>query len=240
MKYVNAKDILPENILKQLQAYAAGTLLYVPMEGEEKSWGEVSGYRAYLLKRNRMIFNFFQYGVSLDEISNTFGLSKETVKKIVYNKKHRAGLTFRPEISSAEEYAEWGLLEAWVHTYLLFERKNKEFSNGLYLEDRYFIGPLKMPLSLFHRSSGPEKQAKWRVDATAFGHRVQIWTERITGGETTPPLIIRYADREFEINCDNPLFEALTRIKRESYPVIIWTTQRTDYEEFRKKYGDFE
>ena len=54
MKYVNAKDILPENILKQLQTYAAGTLLYVPTEGEEKSWGEVSGYRAYLLKRNRM------------------------------------------------------------------------------------------------------------------------------------------------------------------------------------------
>ena len=51
MKYINAKDILPENILKQLQTYAAGTLLYVPKE------------------------------VPLDEISNAFGLSKETVKK---------------------------------------------------------------------------------------------------------------------------------------------------------------
>lgn len=37
MKYVHAKDILPENILKQLQTYAAGTLLYVPNDGEEKS-----------------------------------------------------------------------------------------------------------------------------------------------------------------------------------------------------------
>ena len=81
MKYINAKDILPENILKQLQTYVAGTLLYVPKEGEEKSWGEVSGYRTYLLKRNRMILNFFQYGVPLDEISNAFGLSKGTVKK---------------------------------------------------------------------------------------------------------------------------------------------------------------
>lgn len=240
MKYVNAKDILPENILKQLQTYAAGTLLYVPKEGEEKSWGEVSGYRTYLLKRNRMILNFFQYGVSLDEISNVFGLSKETVKKIVYNKKHRAGLTFLPEVSSAEEYAECGLLEEWVQTYLLFERKNKEFSNGLYLEERYFVGPVKMPLTLFHRSSGPEKQMKWRVNVTVFLHRVQMWTERIADGGTTPPLIIGYADGTFEINCDNPLFEALTHIRRESYPVIIWMTKRTDYEEFRKKYGDFE
>lgn len=48
MKYVNAKDILPKNILKQLQTYAAGTLLYVPKKEEEKSWGEVSGYREHV------------------------------------------------------------------------------------------------------------------------------------------------------------------------------------------------
>ena len=117
MKYINARDILPEGVLKQLQYYAAGTLLYVPKEGEEKSWGEISGYRKYLLKRNSMILNFFQYGVSLEEISDTFGLSQETVKKIVYNKKQRTDLNFRPEVSSAEEYAECGLLEEWMHCY---------------------------------------------------------------------------------------------------------------------------
>uniref|UniRef100_UPI0040575209 hypothetical protein n=1 Tax=Acetatifactor sp. TaxID=1872090 RepID=UPI0040575209 len=41
---------------------------------------------------------------------------------------------------------ESGLLEEWVHTYLLYERKNKPFSDGLYLEERYFIGPVSMPL----------------------------------------------------------------------------------------------
>ena len=240
MQYINAKDILPENILKQLQTYAAGTLLYVPKEGEEKSWGEISGYRAYLLKRNRMILNFFQYGVPLEEISNAFGLSKETVKKIIYNKKLREELTFRPDVPSAEEYAECGLLEEWVHTYLLFERKNKAFSDDLYMEDRYFIGPVKMPLTLFHRSSGPEEQMKWRVNATVFRDRVKNWTTRIADGETTPPLIIGYTDGKFEINCNNPLFEALTCLGWESYPVIIWMSQRTDYEGFIEKYGDFE
>ena len=240
MKYINAKDILPEDILKQLQTYAAGTLLYVPKEGEEKSWGEISGYRTYLLKRNRMILNFFQYGVSLEEISNTFGLAQGTVKKIVYNKEQRANLSFRPEISSAEEYAECGLLEEWVHTYLLFERKNKEFSDGLYLEDRYFIGPVAMPLALFCRSSGPEEHMKWRVNAAVFWRRVQSWAERIADGEAVPPLIIGYVNGEFEINCGSPLFEALAQIGREAYPVIIWTTQRADYEDFREKYGDFE
>lgn len=31
-----------------------------------------------------------------------------------------------------------------------------------------------------------------------------------------------------------------THIRRELYPVITWMTPRTDYEEFREKYGDFE
>lgn len=81
---------------------------------------------------------------------------------------------------------------------------------------------------------------KWQVDATVFWNRVQIWTERIADGGPTPPLIIGYVDGEFEINCDSPLFEALTRIGQGSYPVIIWMTQRMDYEDFRQKYGDFE
>ena len=81
---------------------------------------------------------------------------------------------------------------------------------------------------------------KWRVDATVFWHKVQNWTERLADGQATPPLIIGYADEEFEINCDSPLFEALTNMGLKSYPVIIWMTQRTDYENFREKYGDFE
>ena len=47
MKYENAKDILPEKLLAEVQKYAGGKLLYIPVENESKSWGEVSGYRQY-------------------------------------------------------------------------------------------------------------------------------------------------------------------------------------------------
>lgn len=37
----------------------------------------------------------------------------------------------------------------------------KEFSDGLKLFDRYFMGPVKMPLNLFKRCCGPEENMRW-------------------------------------------------------------------------------
>ena len=47
MKYLNAQGILPDVLVKELQAYVQGGYIYVPVEQEQqKRWGEVSGYRA--------------------------------------------------------------------------------------------------------------------------------------------------------------------------------------------------
>lgn len=128
MEYLNANDILPAELLEQIKKYAAGKCLYVPKnEDDMKSWGELSGYRKQLRKRNHMIINKFKYGVSVEELSKAYFLSEETVKKIVYSKKKAEELLFYPGIESAKEYAESGLLEEWIHTYLLFEKKIKFF-----------------------------------------------------------------------------------------------------------------
>ena len=126
MKYLNASDVLPNELLKEIQKYAGGSILYVPKEeSESKIWGEVSGQRKYYKKRNKMIINKFTYGISVDELAKEYCLSKDTVKKIVYSKKNSEELVFHPDIHSAKEYNDNDLLEEWIHTYLLFERKNK-------------------------------------------------------------------------------------------------------------------
>ena len=240
MEYLNANDILPAELLEQVKKYAAGKYLYVPqIESDWKSWGEVSGYRKQLQKRNRMMINKFKYGISIEELSGEYCLSEESVKKIVYSRKQTEKLLFYPHIESAKEYDENGLLEEWIHTYLLFERKNKAFSDGLYQEERYYIGPVPMPVNLFHRSSGPEEGMKWRVDETVFEGRTQEWMDKIKSGEAVPPLIISYFDNAFEINCNSPLHEALVRMKIKTFPVIIWITLRKDYEDFKQNYGEY-
>ena len=46
MKYINAKDLLPDALVKELQSYVQGGYLYVPSDqAQQKRWGEASGYR---------------------------------------------------------------------------------------------------------------------------------------------------------------------------------------------------
>ena len=54
MKYINAKNLLPDGLVRELQNYIQGGYIYVPTDqARPKSWGEVSGYREELIRRNR-------------------------------------------------------------------------------------------------------------------------------------------------------------------------------------------
>lgn len=61
MNYENAADILPEDLLKRVQKFAAGKLIYVPETTEKRPWGETSGYKQYLTERNQVIKEKFIY-----------------------------------------------------------------------------------------------------------------------------------------------------------------------------------
>ena len=64
MKYRNAKALLPDALVRELQRYIQGGYLYVPTEQEQKKrWGEASGYRQELQWRNRQIKRAVPAGV---------------------------------------------------------------------------------------------------------------------------------------------------------------------------------
>lgn len=84
MKYINAAEILPKQLLKELQIYIDGSVLYVPKVSSKKSWGAASGARTFYQKRNREIQNRFHEGYSIDVLSEQYGLAYSTIKKIVY------------------------------------------------------------------------------------------------------------------------------------------------------------
>ena len=53
MKYINAKFLLPDALVKELQHYIQGGYLYIPTDQtQQKCWGEKSGYRQELQQRN--------------------------------------------------------------------------------------------------------------------------------------------------------------------------------------------
>jgi hypothetical protein len=88
MKYVNADIIFPEELLKEIQKYIHGGMVYVPKpQGFRKKWGENSGSRKYLNARNDEIRRKFADGETIDQLSDQFCLSYDSIKKIVYSKK---------------------------------------------------------------------------------------------------------------------------------------------------------
>ncbi len=84
MKYRNASDILPDELLKEIQKYASGETLYIPSNIERKKWGHDTGARMFYKQRNEEIRNRFFNKASIEELAEEYCLSPETVRKIVY------------------------------------------------------------------------------------------------------------------------------------------------------------
>ena len=84
MKYVNAAEILPEKLLRELQTYIDGDVLYIPRTSAKKKWGSVSGSREFYQKRNKEIRFLFKNGYSIEALSRQYGLACGTIKKIIY------------------------------------------------------------------------------------------------------------------------------------------------------------
>lgn len=88
MKYISAEVIFPEELLKEIQKYVQGNLVYIPnAEGTRRGWGECSGSRMYLYQRNQTIRMKFREGCSVDQLSGQYCLSIDSIKKIVYTSK---------------------------------------------------------------------------------------------------------------------------------------------------------
>ena len=86
MKYKNAAEILPPGLLRDVQRYIEGELLYIPRSDSKQEWGAVSGSKKFYLERNYQIKELFHNGKSVEELAVKFGVSNSTIKKIVYQK----------------------------------------------------------------------------------------------------------------------------------------------------------
>ena len=87
MKYVNAKLLLPDVLVEELQEYIQGGYLYIPaVQEQRKCWGELSGYRRELQQRNDRIREAYQKGASIDDLADEYCLSIHAIRKIVYQK----------------------------------------------------------------------------------------------------------------------------------------------------------
>lgn len=85
MKYINAKILLPDRLVKELQKYIQGGYIYVPaLKEQKKHWGELSGYKRELQERNQQIIAEYRDGISAEELADKYFLSVYAIRKIIY------------------------------------------------------------------------------------------------------------------------------------------------------------
>lgn len=88
MEYKNGIDLFPQELLREIQKYVSGGLVYIPqVESKRKEWGELSGTRAEVSKRNYNIRQKFHRGAAISDLAIEYFLAEETIKRIVYSKK---------------------------------------------------------------------------------------------------------------------------------------------------------
>jgi Mor family transcriptional regulator len=84
MSYKNGKDFLPPSLLKELQQYIQGELVYIPkLEKTRAGWGENNGARKLIEKRNREIYQQYKNGATVMELIQRYHLSEDSIRKII-------------------------------------------------------------------------------------------------------------------------------------------------------------
>jgi Ser/Thr protein kinase RdoA (MazF antagonist) len=88
MKYVNGKDIFPEELLSLIQEYTQGKYVYIPKRDEMKEkWGENTSYKKELEKRNNHIYTKYLTGFSIKQLKEKYHLSEKSINRIVVEKR---------------------------------------------------------------------------------------------------------------------------------------------------------
>ena len=86
MSYIKAEEILPEELIRQIQEYADGVYIYIPRKpGTRHAWGQKTDYKAELKARNDRIRNDFASGESVALLSRRYHLSEKSIRRILQN-----------------------------------------------------------------------------------------------------------------------------------------------------------
>ena len=86
MSYIRADEILPKELLETIQQYVDGQIIYIPKK-EKQEWGSGSSAKEFFRERNERIFQAWQKGISEDELSRRFSLSRKSIQMILRSQK---------------------------------------------------------------------------------------------------------------------------------------------------------
>ena len=87
MSYIKAEEILPEELIRQIQKYVDGVYIYIPRKpGTRHAWGQETDYKAELKIRNDRIRSDYAAGESVTTLSRRYHLSEKSIRRNLQKK----------------------------------------------------------------------------------------------------------------------------------------------------------
>ena len=88
MKYKNAKNIFPDDILEELQKYVQGEYVYIPIKDKAVNTN-ITEYGMEVQKRDEHIYTKSLEGLSNRKLSQKYCLSESSIRRIIINQRKR-------------------------------------------------------------------------------------------------------------------------------------------------------
>ncbi len=84
MGYKRAIDMLPSELILQIQQYVDGESIYIPRAiGKERKWGESTNIRVSLDLRNKEIYDKYNNGEAVRQLAEEYHISTQGIYKIL-------------------------------------------------------------------------------------------------------------------------------------------------------------
>ena len=90
MGYKKANDVLPEELVAQIQKYVNGESIYIPRKkNERRKRGDQTLICRELKLRNEQIRQDFENGMDVISLSKKYFLSEKSIQRIIYSLKSK-------------------------------------------------------------------------------------------------------------------------------------------------------
>lgn len=90
MGYRNGKEILPDELIRQIQKYVDGESIYIPRKEENrKYWGTNTNSRQQIAIRNREIYEKYKMGYRVVDLAKEYYISTQAIYKILLKQKEK-------------------------------------------------------------------------------------------------------------------------------------------------------
>lgn len=88
MKYKNAVEILPAELVEEIQSYVQGEFLYIPKK-DKQTQRAVTEYKIELEKRNLRIYKMHLEGMKNKQLALCFSLAESSIRRIIIAERKR-------------------------------------------------------------------------------------------------------------------------------------------------------